>query len=70
MALPGPARDHVLGVRRHVHRPGRRRLRRLTGPLNHRLGLPGGRGNLMTYDAVYTVKTYDQLPAKEGRRLR
>ncbi|MFB7502245.1 hypothetical protein [Streptomyces broussonetiae] len=42
----------------------------LTGPLNHRLGLPATTGNLMTYDATYTFKTYDQLPAKEVRRLR
>ncbi|MEU8691044.1 hypothetical protein [Streptomyces sp. NPDC048665] len=42
----------------------------LTGPLNHRLGLPATKGNLMTYDAVYTFKAYDQLAVKEGRRLR
>ncbi|MFF9126508.1 hypothetical protein ACF09J_24940 [Streptomyces sp. NPDC014889] len=34
----------------------------LTGPLNRRLGLPASSGNLMTYDATYTFRTYDQLP--------
>ncbi|MGW3147179.1 MULTISPECIES: hypothetical protein [Streptomyces] len=32
--------------------------------LNQRLGLPAASGNLMTYDAAYTFKTYDQLPAR------
>ncbi|MEH0474952.1 hypothetical protein QA943_40040 [Streptomyces sp. B21-097] len=35
----------------------------LTGPLNHRLGLPAPTGNLMTYDATYTYRMYDQLPS-------
>jgi hypothetical protein len=35
----------------------------LTGPLNRRLGLPAAEGNLLSYDASYTFKTYDQLPA-------
>jgi hypothetical protein len=35
----------------------------LTGPLNRRLGLPASSGNLMTYDATYTFRMYDQLPA-------
>ncbi|MET9384792.1 hypothetical protein ABZY09_27920 [Streptomyces sp. NPDC002928] len=34
----------------------------LAGPLNRRLGLPAPSGNLMTYDATYTFRTYDQLP--------
>ena len=34
----------------------------LTAPLNRRLGLPKPSGNLMTYDATYTFRTYDQLP--------
>ncbi|WP_153540382.1 hypothetical protein [Streptomyces sp. RB17] len=34
----------------------------LTGPLNRRLGLPATEGNLLSYDASYTFKTYDQLP--------
>ncbi|MFE0516885.1 hypothetical protein [Streptomyces sp. NPDC058964] len=34
----------------------------LTGPLNRRLGLPASSGNLMTYDATYTFRMYDQLP--------
>ncbi|MFJ4800039.1 hypothetical protein [Streptomyces murinus] len=29
--------------------------------VNHRLGLPAAEGNLMTYDASYTFKTYDRL---------
>ncbi|MFH8339448.1 hypothetical protein [Streptomyces sp. AM6-12] len=33
----------------------------LTPLVNHRLGLPAAGGNLMTYDASYTFKTYDQL---------
>ncbi|MGW2637248.1 hypothetical protein [Streptomyces sp. NPDC001348] len=36
----------------------------LTGPLNRRLGLPAASGNLMTYDATYTFKTYDRLPER------
>ncbi|MER6026523.1 hypothetical protein [Streptomyces sp. NPDC001851] len=36
----------------------------LTAPLNRRLGLPAATGNLLSYDASYTFKTYDQLPAK------
>ncbi|MGW1962646.1 hypothetical protein ACWCPD_20500 [Streptomyces sp. NPDC001935] len=35
----------------------------LAGPLNRRLGLPAPSGNLMTYDASYTFRTYDQLPS-------
>ncbi|MEU9137836.1 hypothetical protein AB0D33_18050 [Streptomyces sp. NPDC048404] len=35
----------------------------LTRPLNRRLGLPAPSGNLMTYDASYTFRTYDQLPS-------
>lgn len=41
------------------------------GPLaplvNHRLGLPAAEGNLMTYDASYTFKTYDRLPRTPAR---
>ncbi|MGX1542256.1 hypothetical protein [Streptomyces adustus] len=33
----------------------------LTAPLNGRLGLPASSGNLMTYDATYTFRMYDQL---------
>ncbi|MFJ9815865.1 hypothetical protein ACIRU3_11405 [Streptomyces sp. NPDC101151] len=33
----------------------------LTGPLDRRLGIPAPDGNLMSYDASYTFKTYDQL---------
>jgi hypothetical protein len=36
----------------------------LTGALNHRLGLPAATGNLLSYDASYTFKTYDRLPAR------
>ncbi|MEU2925602.1 hypothetical protein ABZ636_11160 [Streptomyces sp. NPDC007251] len=36
----------------------------LTGPLNRRLGLPATEGNLLSYDASYTFKTYDQLPPR------
>lgn len=36
----------------------------LTKLLNQRLGLPAASGNLMTYDAAYTFKTYDRLPAR------
>ncbi|WP_197084781.1 hypothetical protein [Saccharothrix sp. ST-888] len=36
----------------------------LSGLLNRRLGLPSASGNLMTYDAEYTFKTYDQLPTR------
>ncbi len=32
--------------------------------LNDRLGLPSSSGNLVTYSAYYTFKTYDQLPAR------
>ncbi|MFF3417595.1 hypothetical protein ACFYW9_23265 [Streptomyces sp. NPDC002698] len=35
----------------------------LTRPLNRRLGLPAPSGNLMTYDATYTFRMYDQLPS-------
>ncbi|MEU4171220.1 hypothetical protein AB0F46_30615 [Streptomyces sp. NPDC026665] len=35
----------------------------LTGPLNRRLGLPASSGNLMSYDATYTFRMYDQLPS-------
>lgn len=38
------------------------------GPLgrfvNHRLGLPAPSGNTVNFSAVYTFKTYDQLPAR------
>ncbi|MEU6771697.1 hypothetical protein [Streptomyces sp. NPDC046759] len=41
----------------------------LTGPLDRRLGLPAAEGNLLSYDASYTFKTYDRLPmAAAGRR--
>ncbi|MFJ3305975.1 hypothetical protein ACIPSA_23160 [Streptomyces sp. NPDC086549] len=33
----------------------------LTPSLNRRLGLPAADGNLLSYDASYTFKTYDQL---------
>ncbi|MFF9183330.1 hypothetical protein [Streptomyces misionensis] len=33
----------------------------LTTVLDRRLGLPAAKGNLMTYDASYTFKTYDRL---------
>ncbi|MGW2489512.1 hypothetical protein ACWCV9_20170 [Streptomyces sp. NPDC001606] len=33
----------------------------LAGPLNRRLGLPADSGNLLSYDASYTFRTYDQL---------
>ncbi|MEV6018830.1 MULTISPECIES: hypothetical protein [unclassified Streptomyces] len=33
----------------------------LTSALNRRLGLPAPTGNLMTYDATYTFRTYDDL---------
>ncbi len=36
----------------------------LTAPLNHRLGLPAPSGNLLSYDATYTFRTYDQLPPR------
>jgi hypothetical protein len=36
----------------------------MAGPLNQRLGLPAPSGNLMTYDATYTFRTYDQLPTR------
>lgn len=36
----------------------------MAGPLNRRLGLPAPSGNLMTYDATYTFRTYDQLPTR------
>ncbi|MFF4399587.1 hypothetical protein [Streptomyces sp. NPDC001480] len=36
----------------------------LTASLNRGFGLPAASGNLMTYDAVYTFKTYDQLPER------
>ncbi|MFF7601369.1 hypothetical protein [Streptomyces mirabilis] len=36
----------------------------MAGPLNRRLGLPAPSGNLMTYDATYTFRTYDRLPAR------
>lgn len=36
----------------------------LTGLLNRRLGLPAASGNLMTYDATYTFRTYDRLAAR------
>ncbi|WP_317447329.1 hypothetical protein [Streptomyces collinus] len=34
----------------------------LTGFLGRRLGLPVATGNLLSYDASYTFKTYDRLP--------
>ncbi|MEW2253936.1 hypothetical protein [Streptomyces sp. NPDC047869] len=34
----------------------------LTGPLGRRLGLPAATGNLLSYDASYTYRTYDRLP--------
>ncbi|MFC9281621.1 hypothetical protein [Streptomyces collinus] len=34
----------------------------LTGLLGRRLGLPAATGNLLSYDASYTFKTYDRLP--------
>jgi hypothetical protein len=34
----------------------------LSGLLNRRLGLPAATGNQMSYDAIYTFRTYDQLP--------
>ncbi|MFJ9835003.1 hypothetical protein ACIRU2_27060 [Streptomyces sp. NPDC101169] len=34
----------------------------LTGPLGRRLGLPAASGNLLSYDASYTYRTYDRLP--------
>ncbi|MER8113728.1 hypothetical protein [Streptomyces sp. NPDC094031] len=41
------------------------------GPLaplvDHRLGLPAAAGNLMTYDASYTFRTYDRLPRIPAR---
>ncbi|MCU7824588.1 hypothetical protein KSNIM_23630 [Kitasatospora sp. DSM 101779] len=33
----------------------------LTGLLSHRLGLPATGGNLLSYDASYTFRTYDRL---------
>ncbi|MFF4547765.1 hypothetical protein [Streptomyces sp. NPDC001435] len=36
----------------------------LTKLLNQRLGLPAASGNLMTYDAAYTFRTYDRLPTR------
>ncbi|MEW1909722.1 hypothetical protein AB0442_14860 [Kitasatospora sp. NPDC085895] len=33
----------------------------LTGLLSHRLGLPAASGNLLSYDASYTFRTYDRL---------
>ncbi|MEU6549165.1 hypothetical protein ABZ915_02615 [Streptomyces sp. NPDC046915] len=36
----------------------------LTASLNRILGLQATSGNLMTYDATYTFKTYDQLPER------
>ncbi|MET8943984.1 hypothetical protein ABZX30_10425 [Streptomyces sp. NPDC004542] len=36
----------------------------LTASVNRRLGLPATSGNLMTYDATYTFKTYDRLPER------
>lgn len=33
----------------------------LTSPLNRRLGLPAPAGKLLSYDASYTFRTYDQL---------
>lgn len=36
----------------------------LTGALNRRLGLPAAEGNLMSYDASYTFRTYDRLTAR------
>ncbi|WP_051576498.1 hypothetical protein [Streptomyces sp. Tu 6176] len=36
----------------------------LTRILGRRLGLPAPTGNLMSYDAIYTFRTYDTLPAR------
>jgi hypothetical protein len=36
----------------------------LAGLLNQRLGLPASSGNLLAYDALYTFRTYDRLPAR------
>ncbi|WP_244189424.1 hypothetical protein [Streptomyces incarnatus] len=36
----------------------------LTGALNRRLGLPATEGNLLSYDASYTFRTYDQLASR------
>ncbi|MEU8029389.1 hypothetical protein AB0C13_12265 [Streptomyces sp. NPDC049099] len=44
--------------------PAAERCGPLTGPLNRRLGLPATEGNLLSYDASYTFKTYDQLAAR------
>lgn len=32
--------------------------------LNDKLGLPAGTGNSITLSALYTYKTYDQLPPR------
>ncbi|GGV02642.1 hypothetical protein GCM10010260_44390 [Streptomyces filipinensis] len=39
----------------------------LTAALNRRLGLPAAQGNRLSYDASYTFKTYDQLPAEHDK---
>ncbi|OIK28673.1 hypothetical protein VT52_005230 [Streptomyces malaysiense] len=39
----------------------------LTRHLDRRLGLPADGGNLMTYDASYTFRTYDRLPRIPAR---
>ncbi|MEU5089954.1 hypothetical protein [Streptomyces sp. NPDC021356] len=36
----------------------------LTRALDRRLGLPAPSGNLMSYDATYTFRTYDRLPTR------
>lgn len=36
----------------------------LTRLVNDRLGLPAGTGNTITLSALYTFKTYDQLPSR------
>ncbi|MCX5196407.1 hypothetical protein OOK31_21325 [Streptomyces sp. NBC_00249] len=36
----------------------------LTRLVNHRLGLPAQTGNTLTLSALYTFKTYDQLPPR------
>nr|BFD86570.1 hypothetical protein StreXyl84_59710 [Streptomyces sp. Xyl84] len=36
----------------------------LTKALDRRLALPAPSGNLMSYDATYTFRTYDRLPAR------
>ncbi|MFF8595045.1 hypothetical protein ACF061_27065 [Streptomyces sp. NPDC015220] len=44
--------------------PGAEDCGPLTRPLDRRLGLPATGGNLLSYDATYTFRTYDRLPAR------